>query len=300
MNFNNWKGMHKLWGLLHTPTKKMKERFMTKQEAELRMKLIPGSKLKDKDPANYEVKDLTLKMQKLVKREHVHDRVFMCSECYRKQMAKIVEALRRRGNPIFQCSVICWAWKECTYYEAPAKPPMPCTTTPVSVVNMGELERYQEPNCAHIAAVDDVIYCKRRHPGAVVLSVEQTVINERRHLEYPLFLREMMEKFLHIYENPEVKAKFLAPYTGEEKVKKELEFDASCGALKSIINTMLGEIEQPKNDFLGIQPGDLTQQVTVCQEKVLVADDKVAEEIANARQQEWKKEEEKDGDKKQD
>ena len=280
-NFNNWKGGHINYKIIHKPSGKEKRRVRTKGEAEVFINNIPKGKLKDKDPKNYEVKCIARKMKKV---EHVHDRVFLCRPCYNKHIEKEVEMLRRKGNPIFHCSVICWAWKECAFYEPPETPPIPHTTTPIEKVNAGEPERFQEPNCRHIAAADDVIYCLRRHPGAVVLTLEDSVIQQRRMNEYPIFASELVERMKKSFKTPEVREQYLSAFTDVERLKKGAEFDAAVNMACVVLDQQVKETDHGSS-FYKSKPGDIELYTDICPEKIITETPKKEEKAVEGGEQ---------------
>jgi hypothetical protein len=276
MNFNNWKALHIKYAVVHIPDKKEVHTTVSHKESEHFIEAIPASELEDKDPKNYEIKTKAFKMKKdnITDLLHKHDRVFLCKEHYIELMLEQVEHLRECGNPIFHCSVICWAWKECSYYEPPETPPIPCTTTPCEAVNAGEPEHYQEPNCRHICVAEDVVYCRRRHPGALVLTVEDPVIQSRRMKEAPIYMREVLDKFMKQICNAENRKAYLdALPPGPLRDQEALKFDASMNMIKQAIMMQVKEVEEdPASPYFKTQTGDHLTYVEICEEKVLVTD----------------------------
>jgi len=269
MNFNNWKSAHIQYRIIYKPTGKVKHRTKTFEEAEAYL-------AKQKEKENFEIKVIARKIVKKKKEscEHLHDRVFLCKNCYAEHIADEMERLRRRGNPIFHCSVICWSWKDCAFFEPPQRPPLPHTSTPMSSVNAGEPERYQEPNCAHIAGVDDVIYCKRKHPGAVVLQLENAMVLERRTREIPLFQSQMVDNMKKTMFSPETQESFLSAFPPEMREMKKRELQATMRLVENSLAGQVKQLEEEGMDFFLVKAGDMKLQVEVCENKILVQEPK--------------------------
>jgi len=268
MNFNNWKGRHIQYQLIHKPTNKVKKKFKTDSEARIYLNGIPNSKLTDKDPENYEINVVAKKMKKVTPQ---HNRVFLCQKCYAEFLQDEVERLRKIGNPIFHCSVTCWSWKECTFYEAPDTPPIPHTTTPCEMVNAGEPEKYQEANCKHIAVIDDVVYCKRKHPGAVVLTIEHSIIQERRQREIPILANELMDKLYDTLASPKQIEVYLSAYPeGPLKKIKRQEYQAQMSVLQSALKELASKQIHDGSEYFMTKAGDHELYVKICEEKVFV------------------------------
>jgi len=283
MNFNNWKSMHIKYIIAHTPDDKEVHTALTHKEAEHYVDDIPKGELEDKNPENYRIITRAVKMKKSEMTElfQKHDRVFLCKTHYIELMLEQIEHLRECGNPIFHCSIICWDWKECSFYESPDRPPIPITTTPCEAANMGEPEKYQEPNCKHICAIDDVIYCKRRHPGAVVLTVEDTMIQARRLREAPIYTREILKKFMEGIYNIENRRTYLECFPeGPMRESERVKFDASMKMIEQILMQQMKTVEADEgSNFFKTQTGDHMLYVEVCEDKILVKDpDKKKEE----------------------
>jgi len=97
------------------------------------------------------------------------DRVWLCEKCAKKKKIviggkkisawQLFQKLRTKGNPNFLCTVHCWAAPVCETYEP----------------------KEGRVNCANIAVdPDGKVYCKRRHPGFVVLPQEKSLVDRNK------------------------------------------------------------------------------------------------------------------------
>lgn len=97
------------------------------------------------------------------------NRVFLCEKCAKKSKVTIagkkvsvwqfMRSLRHRGNPTFECGIHCYAAPICQTYRA----------------------RKGRVNCAHIAVTPEGrVYCKRNHPGFIVLPQEKAAVEHSR------------------------------------------------------------------------------------------------------------------------
>lgn len=97
------------------------------------------------------------------------NRVFLCRKCATKSTVTVggqdmtvwslMRKLRHRGNPTFEIGIHCYAAPVCETY-CPKK---------------GRV------NCAHVAVTPEGrVYCKRNHPGFVVLPQEKAVVEQSR------------------------------------------------------------------------------------------------------------------------
>jgi len=97
-------------------------------------------------------------------------RGMICKDCLQKEEYAGLRKLLEASNPDFKPFIECNSYQECALYK-------PIKNKPV--------------RCAHIATIDDTIYCKRKHPGKVKLPVERA---ERKRLE-----QQVIQKFIRTY-----------------------------------------------------------------------------------------------------
>lgn len=97
------------------------------------------------------------------------NRVFLCQPCARKSKVTVggqkvsvwalLKRLRQRGNPTFEVGIHCYAAPVCETHEP----------------------RKGRVNCAHVAVTPEGrVYCKRNHPGFVILPQEKSVAEQSK------------------------------------------------------------------------------------------------------------------------
>jgi hypothetical protein len=108
-------------------------------------------------------------------------RVFLCKTCAQKSKVTVgakkvsvwmlFRGLRNRGNPKFEIGIHCFASSVCATYEP----------------------RQGRVNCKNIAATPEgQIYCKRNHPGFVILPQEKDVAERSRFDSIMKYIRRMV------------------------------------------------------------------------------------------------------------
>lgn len=108
-------------------------------------------------------------------------RVFLCKKCAMKSRVaigakkisvwKLFKGLRSRGNPKFEVGIHCFAASVCGTFKP----------------------RKGRVNCANIAATPDgQIYCKRNHPGFVILPQEKDIRERSRFDSIMSYVRRMV------------------------------------------------------------------------------------------------------------
>lgn len=101
------------------------------------------------------------------KSPHRANRVFLCKKCAMRSKVKVggkkvsvwvlFKGLRHRGNPKFEIGIRCFSTSVCETYEP----------------------RRGRFNCGNIAVTPDgKVYCKRNHPGFVILPQEKAIVEQ--------------------------------------------------------------------------------------------------------------------------
>lgn len=115
------------------------------------------------------------KAQEMKHKEIVRKKGLICRACIEKdeKLKEAVGLIAKASNPAFVGVIDCLYWRLCANFKAVKDNPV---------------------RCKHIAVIEDRVYCKRGHPGALELTVEKAEKDRYENLVFTEKLNELMKR----------------------------------------------------------------------------------------------------------